>query len=324
MKQIEVPYNFDKNLITALKIIYPNGEPFQCFYTAPYWEDYRSAKYYYVEKFGGRDMNTNRGMTRDDYIDHMEYINQCFPNKLMLLLQQTDTFIDDDLLTDFYINKLKFSKFCVGNLEQAKKLKAINPNFEIIASIAMKLEPDKLSPEELQEYSTYLDGVVLWFPFNRDIYRVKSLPRCFNHTLLVNCSCSIYCDGTHHWFASKEEEEHLVCPKMNGYSFNDIIYIKPIDLPLWDDFISNYKLQGREQTTQVLLPQIMAYTTNWRHDDFTPLYRSYDYQLYTPKNNEIECNNRPIFYALSEQEEANYLKLEDENGLCSGFLFVEG
>ena len=68
MKQIEVPYNFDKNLITALKIIYPNGEPFQCFYTAPYWEDYRSAKYYYVEKFGGRDMNTNRGMTREDYI----------------------------------------------------------------------------------------------------------------------------------------------------------------------------------------------------------------------------------------------------------------
>ena len=43
-----------------------------------------------------------------------------------------------------------------------------------------------------------------------------------------------------------------------------------------------------------------------------------------PLNNEIEYNNRPIFYALSKQEEANYLKLEDENGLCSGFLFVEG
>lgn len=268
-------------------------------------------------------MNTNRRMTREEYEKHMEYINDSFPNKLMLLLQRTDSLMDDTLLIDFYINKLKFNKFCVGSLEQAKKLKSINPNFEIISSIAMKLEPDKLTPEELVEYSKFIDGVVLWFPFNRDIYRVKALPKCFNYTLLVNCSCSIYCDGTHHWFASKEEEEHLFCPKMNGYSFNDIIYIKPIDLPLWDDCISNYKLQGREQTTNVLLPQIMAYLTNWRHDDFTPLYRSYDYQLYTPDNVKIE-NNRPIFYGLTEKEEINYLKNEEINGLCSGFLFVEG
>jgi hypothetical protein len=66
----------------------------------------------------------------------------------------------------------------------------------------------KIQPEDLKklEYSIF-DSIVLWFPYNRNFNLIKHLPKNYKYILLVNCDCSIYCQGSHHWFASSQEEK---------------------------------------------------------------------------------------------------------------------
>ena len=85
MKQFEIPYNFDYNLISSLyKLNISNL--FHCIYIPPYWEDYISAKYNYTH-IDGIKMEDNRQIDRKTYEYHITYIKTYFPDKLMLLLQ---------------------------------------------------------------------------------------------------------------------------------------------------------------------------------------------------------------------------------------------
>ena len=63
--------------------------------------------------------------------------------------------------------------------------------------------------------------------------------------LLVNCGCSIYCDGSHHWLAASEEKENkatLICPRKKDSSFEHTILIPPQDLYLFEPYITYIKL----------------------------------------------------------------------------------
>ena len=105
------------------------------------------------------------------------------------------------------------------------------PVSEIIGSITMKINPQDL---EKKEYEIF-DGFVLWFPYNRQINIIKQLPKKYKYTLLVNCDCSIHCNGTHHWFATKEEECNIQCPnKYYKFNWDDIIRINPRDLSIFE------------------------------------------------------------------------------------------
>jgi len=74
----------------------------------------------------------------------------------------------------------------------------------------MKIDANKLL---LDDYSVF-DGFVLWFPFNRDIQKIKTMPKNFKYVLLVNCPCSIDCNGTNHWLAKNFHEEYnILCPR---------------------------------------------------------------------------------------------------------------
>ena len=48
MKPLEIPYNFDKNLIFMLYQIDPTGEKYNCIYLPPFKYDYVGAKHNYV------------------------------------------------------------------------------------------------------------------------------------------------------------------------------------------------------------------------------------------------------------------------------------
>lgn len=249
MRQFEIPYNFDYNLISALYKL-NIFDSCHCIYLPPYWEDYISAKYNYIHH-NGKDISDNKKMNRKEYENHIFYINVHFPDKLMLLLQRNDICISKEMLK--YYHNLGFKKFCVGNIEQAKQIKLLYPKDEIIGSITMKISPQELNQSQYEIFN----GFVLWFPYNRNLPIIKSLPNKYKYILLINCDCSIYCKGTHHWFASKEEEQMLKCP--NNKTWENIIRIDPQDLSLFEPYITYFKLQGREYTTHQIISDILLY-----------------------------------------------------------------
>ncbi|MGN1342706.1 MAG: hypothetical protein ACI4VL_05800 [Bacilli bacterium] len=61
----------------------------------------------------------------------------------------------------------------MGNIEQAKIIRNLIPNSEIIGSITMKIKPQDL----LDETYKIFDGFVLYFPYNRKFSIIKNLPK---------------------------------------------------------------------------------------------------------------------------------------------------
>ena len=251
MKIFEIPYNFDKKLIDNLYQIDPKGDTYHCIYMPPYYYDYHSAKRYYVHS-NNIDMVKQQDISRDEYESHINYIKQYYPDKLMLLLQQNKVCIDIEML-NYYIN-LGFKKFCVGNIKQANIIRNILPDSEIIGSISMKIMPNDLLE---QKYEVF-DGFVLWFPYNRKLSIIKQLPKKYKYILLVNCDCSIYCKGSHHWFATQDEESVIKCP--NNKIWENTIRIDSQDLTLFESYITYFKLQGREYTTPQILEDLLTYS----------------------------------------------------------------
>lgn len=240
------------------------GNVYHSIYCCPYKDDYISAKYYHKASYG-LDMVKANDMPRQEYISHINYINEKFPGKAMLLLQQNEYCMPMDKL-NFYL-ALGFKKFCVGSLQQAKELKAISKDFEVIGSITMKISVEQLNDPE---YAEYFNGFVLWFPYNRDFELLSKLPKCFDYTLLVNCDCNIQCGGTHHWFADRTRElakPSGTCPNSQygnkGLDWNYTIRIRPNDLPAFSPYIKYFKLQGREHVTRSIMMDVCTYLGNY-------------------------------------------------------------
>lgn len=278
-KPFEIPYNFDKKLIDFLNIYRPNIN-IHCIYLPPFELDYSDAAKKITIQFGHQDIPS----TIQEYEDHIQYIRNFFPNKLMLLLQSNKYIMNKKKLS-YYI-KLGFTKFCVGSIKQAKIIKKIYPNAEIIGSITMKIEPEELN-KRINLYKKYFDGFVLWFPYNRNIQKIDALPKDFNYILLVNCGCSIFCDGTHHWFEKTrkmESEFYKFCPREQcpeNKVYEKIVFIKPTHLYLFENKVAYFKLQGRESTTQHIIQDIIMYTTNI---DAYAVTKEHDiYQTYNKK-----------------------------------------
>lgn len=250
MKSFEIPYNFDFELINFLKK-YPLLDIYSI-YVAPFREHYLSAKSYY----GNIPLTSPRDI--EIYKAHLNYINQYFPNKIMLLLQQNNQILDNQLLK-FYIN-LGISKFCVGSLEQGKNIKKILPNAELTGSITMKINKEMLLNKDFNIFQ----GFVLWFPYNRNICALREMPTQFDYSLLVNCTCHKTCSGTQHWLAQTkniEQKQTLLCPQRKDPSFENSIFIPNYDLIFFNEYISHIKLQGREYPTSKIIEDIYNYTS---------------------------------------------------------------
>lgn len=261
--KFEIPYNFDKKLIDCLQILDNTGEHYHSIYIPPYYKDYDSAKKNYYHPKNKINTINLQNISRQDYEKHIKYINDHFPNKIMLLLQQT-TFVLNEYFIKYYLN-LGFSKFCVGSIQQAKIIKKLLPSAEITGSITMKLSFNDICNNNMLE--KYLDNIVLWFPYNRDIQLIEKLPKKYKYILLINCGCSIHCDGTSHWFANQDYEQQIYknCPKEQlQHKWNDIIKIRPMDLEMFSPYISYFKFQGREYETSEILKDICVYCEDYK------------------------------------------------------------
>lgn len=250
MKSFEIPYNFDFELIDFL-INYHLIDIYSI-YIAPFRNHYLSAKSFY------ETIPFNSPREINNYKEHIQYINKYFPNKIMLLLQQNNRILNNELL-DFYLN-LGISKFCVGSLKQAQEIKKRLNTAEIIGSITMKINKEMIMAKDFNIFK----GFVLWFPYNRNISAIKKLPKQFEYSLLVNCTCHKTCDGTAHWLAQTkkiETQQALLCPQRKDPSFENSIFIPNYDLIFFDKYIDHIKLQGREYNTQQIIKDIQNYTS---------------------------------------------------------------
>ena len=251
LRQFEIPYNFDKNLIYGLEILNVNFDVIKFIYVAPFMEDYIGV---YRENTNGKNK-----LTREEYEDHIKFLAEKMPGKLQLLLQRPKDLMSEEKLK-WYID-LGFTNFSCGSINQAKIIKNIDQNLTTVSSITMHIDDGKLLTN--LEYGKYFNEFCLDFSYCHNIQAIKMLPPYYNYMLLINSLCNCHCDGTHHWFHNPLDGE-MHCPgKLGDIGFNDSCLVRPMDLDYFDPYISTYKLQDRSWSTADLLRDIVLYTTEF-------------------------------------------------------------
>lgn len=260
MRQFEFPYNFDKNLISILNILDPLGKSVNCIYLPPFLQDYQT-----ILRNPEQADFLNK-MDRIEYESHIQFINSLFPNKIQLLLQKEDILLQENEIK-YYLN-LGIKKYCVASIKQAQLIKKIIPDANIIGSIAMQINIEKIQ-NNLEEFSLYFDGFVLPFSASRDLNNIKKLPKNFYYILLINAYCNIHCNGKNHWNYTYKESYDVKCPgiltsdKNNSIPWEKSARIRPMDLGFFDRYIYIYKLQDRGWPTEDILRDYILYTSDF-------------------------------------------------------------
>lgn len=260
MRKFEFPYNFDKKIIDFLKCLDPKGVTIDCIYLPPYLKDYNTILR------TAEQANFLNKLSRDEYENHLFYINKNFPNKIQLLLQKEDKILSSDLIQ--YYMSLGISKFCVATIEQAKIIKQINSQAIVVGSISMQISKEKIL-NNFFEYNKFFNGFVLTFKDTKRLDYLKSLPQNFYYILLINAYCNIKCSGKQHWNHSyKNSDSEIKCPGILSFDNSLITWeqsarIRPMDLGFFDPYISIYKLQDRGWPTDQIIRDYILYTSNY-------------------------------------------------------------
>lgn len=276
MTTFELPYNFDDKLIDFLEIYNENPDFYDsiyCIFMPPWGHHYNSVpRSYSISK-------KMFDMTLEEYINHIKYVNRTFSEKKQLLLQRPNELMDKELL-EFYINELGFTKFCVGSIAQAKMIKDINPNFDVIGSILMLTNKQKIE-ENFDEYKKYFSGFVLGFNYTKDIDAIMELPLDFNYILMCNTGCDVRCTGKDHWALDLFDErlKEYRCPYASTKSLRFASLIRPMDLYLFYPYITIFKITGRAFPTWKIIQNIVQYTSK-----YSIAHNQKDIELYKRKD----------------------------------------
>ena len=255
MRKFEIPYNFDPKLLAGLNLLRFYPDIISSIYLPPYELDYPSIR---------------RNDIMPDEKEHfrqLEMIQSQFPGKIRLLLQQPN---DNYLMTGELLNKyLQFgiTKFCVGSLNQAKEIKNILPEAEIIGSITMNINKEKIENNKI-EYLQYFNSFTLNYTYNKNLTKIQQLPNYHKYTLIVNSRCSSECEGRKECFDSKYN--NFKCPYITqNNSFKESSIISPISLSFFDNFIYSYKIVERGDITSNILHTLIIY--NYNYDYFSDI-----------------------------------------------------
>ncbi len=236
----EVPYNFDENLIHFFK---SNKSHISYLYIPPYRDDSDNTRTTIQTTVLG---HCYFPYSREEYEYHLRKVNSS-GLKYVILWQ-----VHNKPLTDYLIKYycgLGASGFIVANDINASAIKQYNPNLMTICSIVQRVSCNIID-KNLSKY----DYVILYYPFNRALNALKKLTKFRNKIILMpNTLCNVDCPSTHHWFpsANKPFDPKKDCP-MTEKSIGKCGLIFPRDLFLFDDYVSGYKLQGREYTTETI------------------------------------------------------------------------
>ena len=260
MRRFEFPYNFDKKLISILSTLDPLGKTIDCIYVPPFPKDYQTILR------NGEQAAFLDSLERKEYEEHIAFINSHFPGKIQILLQKPDIILPSGKI-QYYIN-LGVQKYCVGSIEQAKIIKDIDKNLNVIGSISMQINKTKIL-DNFKEYNKYFNGFVLPFKASKTLNDLKNYPKNFYYILLINAYCNINCTGKNHWYFDYKSDTNIKCPGIltgnNNSSINwdKSARIRPMDLGFFDPYIYVYKLQDRGWPTADIIRDYVIYTTDF-------------------------------------------------------------
>lgn len=271
---LEIPYNFDLELIVKLNQMVKNKQLCKdaifCFYIPLYWEDG-------IGVLRKPNLDNRKQISRQDYLNHLRAINNAFPGTCQILIQN-NLFLSIEQL-NFYINA-GVNKFCVGNYRQAKYIRKYIPNAEIIASITMGLDKEKL--EKHPEYKEIFNGIVLPFKYTQLLDEIKVLPKDYFYIIIPNSDCSIYCTGIQHWRAPLSDDLNQIpvfCPKCAPKNCYIESSIQARDVSLFKPYIKILKLVDRSFPTNIILEEIYKYKDIYQTNTNEKNYNRYSEKI---------------------------------------------
>lgn len=239
-KLFEVPYNFSKKLLSYYE---RNKKHISYVFVPPYKDDSQNTRSSIeTHRKGSCYMPT----TREEYEFHLQNITQS-GLKFIVLWQVPDFIIPQEVI--IYYKRLGTSGFIVGNDNSAKMIKNTNPSLVVICSLVQRVCSQAICRD-----FTYYDKVLLYYPYNRGINALKQLSFMKDKIVLMpNTFCHVDCPSMHHWFPKLDNSftSRTDCPAIKDISMSG--FISPQDLYLFDDYVSGYKIQGREYTTDFII-----------------------------------------------------------------------
>lgn len=248
MIKFEIPYNFDLELLNFLdENIDKNWIEF--LFLSLFKEDSINARSH-VENINVNGWTYQVPQTRKEYDKHIDEI-QKRGYRPAILLQDLNPISKEKL--DYYFH-LGIKDFVVNNDDLALYIKNKNSKYHVVASITKTLSASDIAEKD---YSMY-DKIVLHFPFNRALCRLKELPQEYQYTILVNSYCCYNCrEARKHWYSTSKTVQNVHCLK--HLHKDKLVYIPPEYLSLFEPYAATFKLQGREYPTFVLANEIYYY-----------------------------------------------------------------
>ena len=232
--KIELPYNFnfDGKYFSLLDSYKDKFQQIDCVYMPSF--------------IGEGAINTRIDLVRypkteEEYHEHIKEFQK--RGIQITILMQRNCSME---LIDKYYTKFGIKDFTINDNPLAREIKEKYPDMTLRLSITAKATVDEINSKELDPYDT----IVLFFWYNRHLDTIKKLPKKHKYTVLVNTTCMYncpYCEK--HWFgeiwvtAKCIGERFTFCHALN---FKNTAYIRPCDTHYFENYVSSFKLEGRE------------------------------------------------------------------------------
>lgn len=253
MKKFEIPYNFnfDKNYFDNLEA----NKDLWGYIDTIYLPCFVDTKIDNIQHNSREEFN-HSPKTFDEYKWHIDKL-KTYNIPITLLIQKDAT---EDMV-EYHINNFGIYSFIINNDELAKKLKEkYGDKIKLTLSITRIITQEEIETKDLSMY----DEICLFFYFTRHLNVIKELPKKYSYIALVNSRCLYDCSVvSKHWFDIKKLNQTCIRQLYRHGLLNMKIsaYVRPQDLFVFDDYISTYKLQGREYTSDRIFKEFKAYAT---------------------------------------------------------------
>lgn len=285
--KFEVPYNFEEIILEYYSL---RKDYIRYLYLPPFKDDLINAR------TGGQTALKGEPYympsTRIEYEQHLHSIKD-HGLEYLVLWQDRNSEITECFIR-YYVG-FGASGFIVSSDKNAEIIKKFDPNLKVIGSIT-QCKVSGFTPLDLRNY----DSIVMFYPFMRSLNTLAKLEAIKEKiTIMPNSFCHTDCKGLHHWFVKsyKEFDTTKDCPAYRDESKSTFIY--PEHLELFDSYVGNYKLQGREWSSDYIVTICESYFFRRTLDDL--INSTLDAQL----KHDISCFRRLSDYYSRKKMEIN-------------------
>ena len=202
----------------------------------------------YFSSFENGGTNTRESLVTypETEKEYCKYIKEFQDRKISvnILIQRNASL---DLIRKYHLD-YGINDFTINDHTLAADIKEEYPDIKLRMSLTSRVTPKEIGSSILNPY----DNIILFFWYNRHLDVIKELPKNHEYTILCNTICLWNCqDCEKHWFGHNVTEITNRCFKKkilwgDTLQFKNTAYIRPEDIKYFEDYVSVFKLEGRE------------------------------------------------------------------------------